>query len=97
MNGSTLFICQVYSCLSYWGNNGCARHVFRENTMKFKTINVSVKAVQLPSSPSEFVPILGDMFEIEPYVCIQGEDRIYHRSEYNELVKHIEELNSAIQ
>ena len=75
----------------------CARHESRENTMEFKTINVSVKAVQLPSSPSEFVPILGDMFEIQPYVCIQGEDRIYHRCEYNELVKHIEELNSAKQ
>ena len=46
--------------------------------------NVSINSVER---------LLEEAFKVEPFVCIQGEDRIYHRSEYNELVNHIEELN----
>ena len=61
--------------------------------MNFKIIDV--KVVQLPSR-GILLPMLDEMFNIEqPYVRIEGEDRIYHRSEIDELIKHIEELNTT--
>lgn len=80
-------------------NKSCARHELRENIMKIKTIKVSEfslkefeQSMVNPGSMQTYGDFIGELYKEEPYAKLEHEDVIYHESQKEQLIEHINEL-----
>lgn len=95
---SATLLLYVFSSLRHGGaSNSCARHGLRDKIM-FKT---TIKVIMIPWEPlnnqegnatfSSPERLIEESFEAEPYVRVEDEDRVWHRSEKSLLLAHIQQ------